>query len=189
LIKINDVRYVLFQHINTGFKRRKNPMKTAKVKELMSPYPMVISSDASLQQAAQLMQTIDCGILPVGGLEDVEGVITDRDIVIRAVSQGKDPVKEKVRDYMTSQVYGCNEDDYLEDAAQKMRLYKVSRLIVRNRSGKVVGILSFGGILRREADAAEIAGVVKHASGISRQDGSFSEGFHPITNAGFGKDE
>lgn len=141
-------------------------MKNTKVKSLMTENPVFIGPEASLQKAAEIMQRNDCGMLPVGTDAELLGVITDRDIVIRAVSTGKDPTREKVGYYMTSQVYACNENDFLEDAAQKMRLNKVSRLVVKNKAGKAVGILSFGGLLRREADAGEIASIVKHAAGI-----------------------
>lgn len=139
-------------------------MHNTKVKDLMTSDPILITSESSLKEAAAKMKDVDCGVLPVGTKDKVEGIITDRDIVIRAIAKGKDPAKEKVKDYMTAKVYACNEDDYLEDAADKMREHKVSRLIVRNKQGKVAGILSFGGILRKNADADEVANVVKHAT-------------------------
>src|SRR5690606_36219718 len=102
----------------------------------------------------------------VGSDAQLRGVITDRDIVIRALAYGKNPMEERVRDYMTENVFCCNENDFIEDAAQKMKSHKVGRLIVKNASGAPVGILSFGGILRKEADAHEVANVIKHASGV-----------------------
>lgn len=138
-------------------------MKNRKVIELMSEQPCVINPDATLQEAARRMANIDCGFLPVCRGHEVIGIITDRDIVIRAVSKGADPKKEKVIDYMTHECFGCRENDYLEDAAEKMREHKVSRLIVRNAKGEVSGILSFGGILRRNADSKDISNLVKHA--------------------------
>jgi CBS domain-containing protein len=140
-------------------------MRNAKVKDLMTSEAVLVTPDATLQEAATKMKDVDCGVLPVGTLDDVQGIITDRDIVIRAVSKGKDITKEKVMDYMTTQVFGCNENDTLEDAAEKMRMHKVSRLIVKNSKGTVKGILSFGGLLRKQADAEEIANIVKHATG------------------------
>lgn len=139
-------------------------MQNTKVKELMTSDPVLITPDASLKDAAAKMENVDCGVLPVGTKDRLDGIITDRDIVIRAIAKGKDPAKEKVRDYMTGKVYACNEEDYLEDAADKMREHKVSRLVVKNKQGKVTGILSFGGILRKNADADEVANVVKHAT-------------------------
>lgn len=135
------------------------------VKELMTAHPEMISPNATLQQAAKKMEAVNCGALPVGTENSLKGIITDRDIVIRALACGKNPATAKVGDYMTDPVYACNESDALEDAAEKMRQHKVSRLVVRNGDGKVTGILSFGSILRNEANPKEIAGVVKHACG------------------------
>lgn len=141
-------------------------MKNVKVKEVMTANPMLIAPEATLQQAAELMQFIECGMLPVGTKDELEGVITDRDIVIRAIAKGENPAEARVEDFMTTRVCACNEDDFLEDAAEKLRKFRVSRLLVKNHAGKVTGILSIGLILRREADPTEIAAVVKHATGM-----------------------
>ncbi|HBR69702.1 MAG TPA: CBS domain-containing protein [Rhodospirillaceae bacterium] len=134
----------------------------------MTEHPVLIGPDATLYEAAQKMKEIDCGMLPVGTDKKLEGIITDRDIIIRAISQGKDPKKECVKDYMTKNVYACNENDFLEDAADRMRSHAVGRLVVRDGKGRVTGVLSFGGILRRETSAEDIANVVKHAVGAER---------------------
>lgn len=138
-------------------------MKNTKVKDIMTDKPVFVLPHDSLKQAGQKMQENDCGFLPVGTSAHTLGIITDRDIVVRAVAAGKDINSEQVHDCMTARVYGCNEDDFLEDAAERMRAHKISRLIVRNEEGKVSGILSFGGILRKTADAGEVSNVVKHA--------------------------
>lgn len=138
-------------------------MRNMKVKDLMTTRPMFIKPDDTLQKAAMQMANMDCGFLPVTAMGDVIGIITDRDIVIRAIAKGLDPKKEKVLNYMTHESYGCNEDDYLEDAAEKMRQHKVSRLTVRDHRGQVVGVLSFGGLLRKNASSKDIANIVKHA--------------------------
>ena len=136
-----------------------------KVRELMTPDPLLISPKATLEQAAKKMETLNCGALPVGTESHLTGMITDRDIVIRALAHGKNPMTEKVSNCMTEDVYSCNEDDSLESAAEIMHHYKVSRLVVKDSDGKVSGILSFGSILRNEADPKEIATIVKHCCG------------------------
>ena len=138
-------------------------MKNITVKEFMSPYPILIDPDATLLQAAQKMKEIDCGFLPVGKENKLVGIITDRDIVIRAISAGRDPSREKVSDYMTPHVYACNEKDFIEDAADKMHEHKVTRLVVKNRQGRVTGVLSFGAILRQDTTSSEVSQIVKHA--------------------------
>ena len=136
-----------------------------KVKELMTPHPVMISPDATLEQAAKKMETICCGALPVGTEDKLVGLITDRDIVVRALAKGKNPASAKVRTCMTQEVYGCNENDSLETATEKMHAYKIGRLVVEDNNGKVTGILSFGNIFRNEADPKEITQIIKHCSG------------------------
>jgi len=139
-------------------------MTISYVKDLMTDNPVFLAPDASLQEAAIKMHAINCGMLPVGTAKKVRGIITDRDIVTRAIAKGKSPAKAWVADYMTEEVFACNENDTLSDAAEKMREHKVSRLLVRNHQGHVVGVLSFGGILRKNAAAGDIAHVVERAT-------------------------
>lgn len=140
-------------------------MRQTKVKTLMTPNPQIISPDSTLKEAAEMMESIDCGILPVGSKNRLEGMITDRDIVIRAVAKGKNPAQERVRDYMTPEVFSCTEDDSLEEAADQMCRYQVSRLVVQDGERNLCGILSFGGILRKDKNADEVKEVVQHAVG------------------------
>jgi CBS domain-containing protein len=140
-------------------------MTILKVKNLMTDYPVLISPEASLKEAALAMRNIDCGFLPVGTKNNLVGVITDRDIVIRAISHGKLPSEANIATYMSTKVFACNEEDELEDAARKMHEHKVSRLVVKDHTGKVTGILSFGGILRHNVNPKEIVAVVQAAAG------------------------
>lgn len=138
-------------------------MKNITVKECMTEHPVLIAPGTTLAIAAQKMRDKKCGFLPVGSRGKLRGIITDRDIVVRAIAEGRNPMFETVADYMTKDVYACNERDYLEDAIEKMFECKVSRLVVMNAKGGVVGVLSYGGILRQEATAGEISLMVKHA--------------------------
>ncbi len=138
-------------------------MKNTKVIELMTENPVLIRPDATLEDAAKNMRDIDCGVLPVGTEDKLKGMITDRDIVIRAVAKGKDISKEKVADYMTKDVYGCHENDTLEQATDEMRKHRVNRLIVKDKADNVTGILSFGSILWKGVDADEVTNIVTHA--------------------------
>src|SRR5882724_6654001 len=119
-------------------------MRNMKVQELMTEQPVVVNPNDSLMQAAEKMRESDCGILPVGTHSKLEGVITDRDIVVRAIAKGKDPVTEKVRDYMTAKVCACSETDTLQIAADAMHKHKVSRLVVQDHEDRVIGIITFG---------------------------------------------
>lgn len=136
-----------------------------KVKELMTADPALISPEETIEEAAKKMDKVDCGVLPVCAGRKLVGIITDRDIVIRAIAKGKDPSREKVSDYMTSTVLTCSENDTLEEAAEKMHQHKISRLVVTDGKEGVIGVLSFGHVFRKDVCAHEIAEVLKHAAG------------------------
>lgn len=140
-------------------------MQQTKVKDVMTPNPVLISPDSSLREAAQKMEAVGCGVLPVGSDNQPEGIITDRDIVIRAVARGKDVSSEKVRDYMTSDVCFCEEGHTLEEAAELMNRNQVNRLMVKGEAGDMSGILTFGCILRKDADREEVSNIVECALG------------------------
>src|ERR1035437_8463518 len=101
-------------------------MKNVTVKDLMVKNPVLISPDTTLQEAAAKMKSIDCGILPVGTKNKVMGMITDRDIVVRALSESLDPMEEKVGDHMTTKVLFCKETDTIKQAAALMKKHGVS---------------------------------------------------------------
>jgi len=131
--------------------------------DLMSNSTAFITPDATLLDAAAKMAKINCGILPVGQKHNVQGIITDRDIVVRAIAKGLNPEREKVRDHMTPAVYSCKEGDTIRDAAAIMKRHKVGRLAVKDKQGHVTGILSFGHLLRRHATVDDIAEVIIRA--------------------------
>lgn len=139
-------------------------MKKTKVKDVMTMNPVMIPPNATLKEAAIRMRNIDCGILPVGREDNVKGMITDRDIVVRAISQNKDASEEMIKDYMSTDVYDCHEDDLLEDAVEIMKKNNVCRLIVKDKADKTVGILSFGDALWRSSSIEEITAIVKQAA-------------------------
>jgi CBS domain-containing protein len=140
-------------------------MQKTKVKEVMSGTPIFANPSDSLKDAATKMKENDCGFLPVGSKDRIEGAITDRDIVIRSVADGADPAQVKVADVMTRLSLRCGLNDTLAEAARKMRENRVSRLLVEDDLGTVKGILTFGHILRQHSDEDEIAEVVGCAMG------------------------
>lgn len=140
-------------------------MKNMTVKEIMVRNPVLISPDTTLQEAAAKMRDTDCGVLPVGTKNNIEGVITDRDIVIRALASGKNPAKERVADYMTANALYCNEADTVKQAAAYMKKNNVGRLLVRSSGGEMSGLLSFGCILRKDTNADEVAEIITGIKG------------------------
>jgi CBS domain-containing protein len=135
------------------------------VKDLMESGMQSISPDATLQEAAMKMKEINCGFLPVGTADQPEGIITDRDIVIRAIAGGHNPSTESVRDYMTANVCSVEETETIEDAANKMHENRISRLVVKDADGKLCGVLTFGRIIREDKDSNETNNIVNLATG------------------------
>lgn len=140
-------------------------MPSKKVKDLMESELELISPDATLAEAARKMKECGCGFLPVGAEDSPEGIITDRDIVIRAVAEGKDPTKVKVRDCMTQDVCACKDSDTLEDAARMMSENNISRLVVKNDGETICGVLTFGRMIRTNDNPQETSSVVEKATG------------------------
>ena len=114
-----------------------------KLKDLMSRDVKVISPDMSIREAAREMREGDFGMLPVGENDRMIGTISDRDIAIRAVAEGKD-TGTKVRDVMSEGIAWAFEDDSVEEAVKIMSKRQVRRLPVVNRDKRLVGIVALG---------------------------------------------
>src|SRR3989454_12091310 len=114
------------------------------LRAIMTPEVEVIHPEVTLQQAAAKMRRLNIGSLPVCEGERLVGMLTDRDITVRAVAEGRDPVTTLVREVMTPDlVYGFEDQD-LEDAARLMEQYQIRRLPVLNRAKQLVGIVALG---------------------------------------------
>ena len=133
-----------------------------KIREAMTRDVRIARPDQSIREAATLMAEIDAGALPVGEKDRLIGVITDRDIAVRAVAQGKAPTT-MVRDVMSEEVLYCFDDQDLDEVAKNMGNVKVRRLPVVNRDKRLVGILSLGDLVRNEG-AKVAAGTVSKIS-------------------------
>lgn len=144
-----------------------------KVCDAMSRDVQIASPKQSIRDAAKIMAKIDAGVLPVGEDDRLVGVITDRDITIRAVAEGKAPTT-KIRDVMSQEVLYCFDDEELEDVAQNMAEMKIRRLPVVNRDKRLVGIISLGDLARRE-DASTTGHTI---SEISEPGGEHSQTAH-----------
>lgn len=128
-----------------------------KVSEVMTRNAECIEPEASLKKAAERMKALDVGSLPVCDHDRLVGVLTDRDITIRCVADGRDPRADHVRDAMTPQVYYCFEDNDVTEAAELMRDKQVRRLPVLDHDKRMVGIVALGD-LAVETGAEQLAG-------------------------------
>ena len=129
-----------------------------KVAECMSSDLQTITSEQPIQEAAQFMLRGDTGALPVIDGDQLSGMITDRDIAVRAVAEGRGP-ETPVREVMSGDILFVYDDQDIEDAALIMSDRQVRRLPVKSRDGdRLVGILSLADVTRADhGDAAEVA--------------------------------
>ena len=124
------------------------------VKDVMTRQVVTVAPDASIRDVARLMSEIDTGIIPV--IEgDVVGIVTDRDIVVRAVAESID-VGCPISTIMTSGIESCLESTDLREAADRMSELQMRRLLVFSDEGMITGILSLGDIAKLNE---ELAGV------------------------------
>ena len=113
-----------------------------KVHEAMTDRPRCVTPETSVAEAAQLMKSDDIGSLPILDGEQLAGVVTDRDIVIRAIAEGKDPRGMPVREVASRELVTVNADEDLSSALHLMASQQVRRLPVVDDDGRLVGILA-----------------------------------------------
>jgi CBS domain-containing protein len=126
------------------------------VNSCMSTDVRITSPGESIREAARAMKELDAGVLPVGDNDRLVGMITDRDIAVRAVAEGKGP-ETRVKDVMSREVLYCFDDEGLDGVARQMRELQVRRMVVLNRDKRMVGIISIGDIARTEEDSERTA--------------------------------
>jgi CBS domain-containing protein len=120
-----------------------------RVSDAMTRDVRVATPGQSIRDVAKIMDEIDAGAVPVGENDRLIGMITDRDIAVRAVAEGKGP-ETPVRDVMSTQVKYCYEDEDLDHVAKNMADIKVRRLPVVSRDKRLVGIVSLGDLARKD---------------------------------------
>ena len=129
----------------------------------MTPDAQSVRPDETLVDAARLMRQLDVGVLPVCDEGEVAGMLTDRDIAIRAVADARDPSTTLVREIMSPGTVCVRDDDNVEDAVRVMEQHQIRRAPVLNREKKLVGIVSLGDIAV-DASAALSGEVLKYVS-------------------------
>lgn len=129
-----------------------------KVMEVMHKGVEWVSPETSLIDVARRMKKLDVGSLPVGEHDRLVGMVTDRDIVCRAVANGADLSTLTTRDVMTKGIQYCKDSDDLDKALKKMAQEKVRRLPVINANKRLVGMLAIGDI--SHATSAKTSGSI-----------------------------
>lgn len=129
------------------------------IRDVMSNKVELIDPTTTIHDAARMMRDDDIGILPIAENDKLVGVVTDRDIVVRTLAEGKDPTTTTVREAMSRRVLYCFDDQSVDEVADNMGEKQVRRLPVLNRNKRLVGIVSLGdlslGGVRKAADALE----------------------------------
>lgn len=124
------------------------------VREIMTRDPKVTDPNTTIRDAARRMRDYHLGDLPVCENDQLIGMVTDRDIVVRAVAEDRSPGNTVVRQVMSEGVYYCFEDDDVEGAARIMAEHEVRRLPVLNRDKRLVGMLGIADLARSAPNAA-----------------------------------
>jgi CBS domain-containing protein len=134
------------------------------LREVMTKTIENIAPQASLAEAAQRMKSLDVGALPVCEGDSLIGILTDRDITIRAVAEGCDPNITPVWQAMTREVCSCRDDEDVKRAAEIMEEKQIRRLMVCDRDQHPIGIVSLGDIATRAHDQKMSGEVLEEVS-------------------------
>lgn len=138
-----------------------------KIQEIMTRNPSCVTADASVRDAAQIMRREDVGIVPVveaAGDRKLVGLVTDRDIAIRCIADGKDGTC-RVRDVMSADdLATCSADDDVDDVMDAMSKEKVRRIPIVDERGSLVGIVSQADVVRKANDDSKAQQTVERIS-------------------------
>jgi CBS domain-containing protein len=134
------------------------------LRAIMTPEVEVIPPEATLQQAAAKMRRLNIGPLPVCDGDRLIGMLTDRDITVRAVAEGCDPTTTTVREAMTPDLAYCFDDQEVQDAVQLMERYQIRRLPILTRDKRLVGMVSLGDLAVSSSKLTQVGETLKQVS-------------------------
>jgi CBS domain-containing protein len=132
-------------------------------REIMTRSVKTASREMSLQEVARLMRDGDMGVMPVVENDKLIGIVTDRDIVVRALAEGKDAQTE-IGDVMTTEIFSVKPDDFAFEAIRLMGDKQIRRIPVINESGELAGIIAMADIALEMEDEREIAETLEEIS-------------------------
>ena len=132
------------------------------IRDLMTPNPATVQPGDTIQRAAQVMDELNVGVLPVTEAGKLVGVITDRDLVVRGMTANADPGSAAVIETMTKHVVFCHENDSIAKAADLMTRQRVRRLAVVDDARELVGVVSLADLAMLDgADGTGAAGALR----------------------------
>jgi len=132
-------------------------------REIMTRNVKTANHEMSLQEVARLMREGDMGAMPVVENEKLVGIVTDRDIVVRAIAEGRDSTA-KIGDVMTTEIFSVKPDDFVFEAIRLMGDKQVRRIPVVSESGELAGIIAMADIALEMEDEREIAETLEEIS-------------------------
>lgn len=138
--------------------------------EAMTPDVASVRPETTLTEAARIMRRLHVGPLPVCADGRIVGLLTDRDITVRATAEGLDPLSTPVEEVMTREILSCHETEDVADAARKMQMLQVRRLIVLDEGGGLAGIVSLGDIALQSRDESLVGRTLEKVSTPSPRD-------------------
>jgi CBS domain-containing protein len=134
------------------------------LREVMTTNVTTLLPSATVQDAAQQMKTLNVGSIPICKHNQLVGMLTDRDIVVRVIAERHNPETQRVQDVMTPQVDYCYEDQDVEEAAQVMQDRQVRRLPIIDRDNQLVGIVSLGDLAVKTNEEKTMAQALEQIS-------------------------
>jgi CBS domain-containing protein len=135
-----------------------------RVRDVMTPNPATVSEKDSIKRVAEIMKREDAGVVPVVDGRKIIGLITDRDIVVRLLAEGKDPGSAKVGEAMSKQVRVVKEDQSVSEVLQLMSREQIRRVPVTNSNNELVGIVSIGDIASDSKETVKVGRAVEDIS-------------------------
>jgi len=132
-------------------------------KEIMTRSVKTATREMSLREVAALMRDGDMGSIPVVENGKLVGIVTDRDIVVRAVAEGKEAASS-IGDVMTTEVFSASENDYVFEAIRLMGDKQVRRVPIINEQGELAGIIAMADVALETEDEREIAETLEEIS-------------------------
>jgi len=135
-----------------------------RVRDVMTANPATVSEKDSIRDVARIMAREDTGIVPVVDGKKIIGLITDRDIVVRLVAEGKDLANSRVKEVMSRSVRSVKEDTPISEVLDLMSNAQIRRVPVVNQNNELVGILSIGDIALRVRETGKVGKAIEEIS-------------------------
>jgi CBS domain-containing protein len=143
---------------------RKSGQGSRRVRDIMTADPACVGANDNIVEAARIMKREDAGVVPVIDGDKLIGIITDRDIVVRLVAEGRNPLDCNVNEAMTKNIRSVNEDAAVDEVLDVMRSANVRRVPVVDRNDRIVGIVSMADLAIETNDKGKVGDVVQNIS-------------------------